>query len=98
MESWLAKIKEYEPKSKDGMLGLIGECINIIATSVYGWSIWFNKRFLEEFSEEELKEVMDRFKGFAIDFIGFDLDWTRKKDAEEKKEAGEKTSERGLIV
>lgn len=69
-----------------------------IASSVTGWQHWLsNALTMENFSEDELKEVQKDFESIALAFLDLDIKYTKlmeKKVAKENKvkESSKKTS------
>lgn len=64
------------------------ECLNAIYWSTIGWFSWVrNPKFMEEnFTEQELQEIFEKLKEYAVKFLELDVEWTKKKEKSKKPE------------
>jgi len=60
-----------------------------VASSVAGWQQWLSNAItMQNFSEEELKKLVDEFEKIALAFLDLDIKYTKflKNRLEKKKE------------
>lgn len=94
----LEEIKKQEPVDRLSALGSIYNCCAAIDSSIKGWHAWLtNPRVMEKFSLEELKDLLDLFKGTAINLLEEDLKCTQKRLDERREESSAVEDDIGYI-
>jgi len=77
-EKEIKKIKNWKLKDRLSIVAAITYCNSSVASSVSGWSSWLtNALIMEEFSEEELKEIFQELAKLAIEWLKLDLKYTK---------------------
>jgi len=77
-EKEIEKIKNWKLKDRLSIVAALTYCNSSVASSVSGWSSWLtNALIMEEFSEEELKEIFQELAKLAIEWLKLDLKYTK---------------------
>lgn len=84
LEDWINKVKETikEIESLEGRDRLecvsgINKCNKAILASYMGWNSWLtNPIVMNDFTEEDLRQILNEFKEVAITVLKNDLKWT----------------------
>ena len=85
LEKTLKQMEKLKPKDRLGYVSAISALNTIIVNSCSGWLHWLTSpRVMDDFSEDELKELFDFFRKVAKEFLESDLGWTRKKQKEHR--------------
>jgi hypothetical protein len=78
-------------------LGYVNGCIQCVAAigqSSQGWIQWLsNPTMMNEFEEDDLRGFFGRFREFALDYIAFDIEATKKGTRPMPKEKGNEKGE-----
>jgi len=73
------KIKQIVPKDRLGYVEGCIQCIAAIGQSNQGWLQWLsNPTLMNEFEEETLKGFFEKLRHFALEYLAFDIDATKK--------------------
>jgi len=76
----LTIIKEQNPKDRLEYVSSLVDLNMALARSVKGWDEWLrNPQIMAQLTEEELREVYEKFKPIAINFLELDIWITEKK-------------------
>lgn len=80
LEKTLKLMEKLKPEDRLNYVSAVAALNNIIVNSCNGWFQWLTSpRAMDDFSEDELKELFDFFRKVAKEFLESDLSWTRKK-------------------
>lgn len=72
-------IKKADPKDRLGFVDGCIQCLAAIGQSNQGWLQWLsNPTMMNEFDEDALKGFFEKFREFALRYIEFDIDATKK--------------------
>jgi hypothetical protein len=72
-------IKKASPQERLGYVNGCIQCLAAIGQSNQGWLQWLsNPTMMNEFDENDLKYFFEKFKDFALQYIEFDIDATKK--------------------
>ncbi len=78
-------IKEQKPRDRLEYVGSLADLNLALARSVNGWDEWLrNPQIMTILTEEELRQVYERFKPIVISFLELDIWITEKKISEQK--------------
>jgi hypothetical protein len=78
-------IKKQKPKDRLEYVGSLADLNLALARSVNGWDEWLrNPQIMTILTEEELRQVYERFKPIVISFLELDIWITEKKISEQK--------------
>ncbi|MCS7116799.1 MAG: DUF2153 family protein [Nitrososphaerota archaeon] len=85
------RISKLSPKDRLDYISACFECINAIGRSNLGWLQWLsNPSLMSMFDEGTLKEFFEKLKSFALAYIDFDIEATKKGMRPEILERGER--------
>lgn len=83
LEKTLKQMEKLKPEDRLGYVSAICALNIIIVNSCNGWLQWLTSpQVMDEFSEDELKQLFDFFRKIAKEFLEADQNWTRKKQKE----------------
>jgi hypothetical protein len=78
-------IKKQKPRDRLEYVGSLADLNLALARSVNGWDEWLrNPQIMTILTEEELRQVYERFKPIVISFLELDIWITEKKISEQK--------------
>jgi len=88
LKKWMKLISNLKPKDRLEKVSGIIKCNRAVADSVAGWANWLIRpELMNEFTEEELAEILNEFREIAISFLKFDLKWTKYLSQKKKAKA-----------
>lgn len=77
VKKYMKKIEEASPKDRLGYMSEIDRCNKAIFASTQGWEYWLsNPTIIDQFTKEELEEMLDEFRELALQFLRNDIKWT----------------------
>lgn len=84
LEDWINKVREtikeiesLEAKDRLECVSGINKCNKAILASYMGWNSWLsNPIVMNDFTEEDLKQILAEFKEVAVTILKNDLKWT----------------------
>lgn len=90
------RLEQMSPKDRLDLLEAIIQCNLSVHSSTLGWNTWLaNATVMKKFSKKELQEIYDSFVASAIQFLEFDIKWTKvlkkKKMRKKRKNKKDKT-------
>lgn len=104
-EEVIKNLKEKKLGDRLDLVSLIEEAITAVNASTLGWSGWLkHPSIMKIFSEAELSEIAERLRTMSIDFLEFDIKWTKilqerkEAKAKEKKKENEKKQNHNKAV
>ena len=72
---------------------------NIVNESLVGWAQWLNSiALMESIDRKTLKEMFEKYRDFAIQFVEFDIEATQKIDKQINKKKVKKKSKTGVEI
>jgi len=91
------KIKKWKTEDRLSYLAKLTFMNGTVASSVAGWQQWLSNAItMQNFSEEELKKLVDEFEKIALAFLDLDIKYTKflknRLEKKKKKETKEKKS------
>jgi len=79
VEEQIKYLEELEPTDRLSFMSGIAFCTNAIVGSVSGWEAWLSSpTLMENFREEELREIFNEFRRVTIGFLKYDIEWSKK--------------------
>jgi hypothetical protein len=100
-------LKDKKLGDRLDLVSLIEEAITAVNASTMGWSSWLqHPSIMKLFDEKELTEIAEEIRKMSVEFLEFDVKWTKKlkehKEAEiasrkkeKEKEADKQPSKNG---
>ncbi len=96
MSSWIdetketmAVIKNLSPKDRLSYYAGVLRCCMALRKSIEGWLQWLrNPLIMDNFSDEDLKQLFEKFQQHTLDLLDMDVYYTEKFGTSPKRPRG----------
>lgn len=101
-DEWIKTVKEaikalknLEADDRLENVDALLRCVASIQSSNKGWISWLaSPAVMKNFTKNELHEMLETFKVFAVQYLEFDLKWTAVLNEKNKKKKQEHNSKK----
>ncbi len=93
------KIKKWKIEDRLSYLAKLTFMNGTVASSVAGWQQWLSNAItMQNFSEEELKKLVDEFEKITLAFLDLDIKYTKFLKTRLEKQKAKKSKEKKSYI